>query len=382
MTIRQPPYYHLQQEIRSALADRAALCIRGGGSKDFLGPRHSGRTLETSALSGIISYEPSELVATVAAGTTVAELEATLAGEGQCLPFEPPHFCWNGAARATIGGMVASGLCGPARAASGGLRDYVLGVSMINGRAEHLTFGGQVMKNVAGYDVSRLMVGAMGTLGVLTQVSLKVLPIAASEATLVFEADQSTALHQLQRWLAQPLPLNASCWVRDSSPQAPAGRDLLFVRLRGARSAVESGCTKMLGERGGVRMANAMAQPDWERCRNQTLPFFVADVAPDMALWRLSVPQTTPPLAISWPQLIEWHGALRWLWAPLDAGDGLRQEALRAGGSASLFVAPRSVPQAYFPLAVDEAELAIARRLKASFDPQGIFNPGRLYPGF
>jgi glycolate oxidase FAD binding subunit len=381
MTIRLPPHHHLQEEIRAALADRAALRIRGGGSKDFLGPRLAGRTLETSTLGGIISYEPSELVVTVAAGTTVAELESTLAGKGQCLPFEPPHFSWSGAVRATVGGMVASGLCGPARAASGGLRDYVLGASLINGRAEHLTFGGQVMKNVAGYDVSRLMVGAMGTLGVLTQVSLKVLPVAASEATLVFEADQSAALHQLQHWLAQPLPLNASCWVRDSSAQAP-GRDLLFVRLRGARSAVEAGCTRMLGERSGVRMENAQAQPDWEHCRNQTLPFFVSDVAPDLALWRLSVPQTTPPMAAPWPQMIEWHGALRWLWAPLEAGDALRQEALRAGGSASMFVAPRAAPQAFLPLAADAAELAIARRLKASFDPQGIFNPGRLYAGF
>ena len=206
--------------------------------------------------------------------------------------------------------MVASGLAGPARASVGGVRDYVLGLEMINGQAQHLTFGGQVMKNVAGYDVSRSMAGAMGTLGVLVEVSLKVLPVAPAEATLCFEMDQPDALASLHRWVGQPLPLNASCWVQDQ------GRSLLYVRLRGAVAAVEAACTRM----GGQRLDNATVAPDWAACREQTLPFFSQAPAPGHALWRVSVPQTAPALALggqaAGQQLVEWHGALRWVWAP------------------------------------------------------------------
>ncbi|MGB4362047.1 MAG: glycolate oxidase subunit GlcE, partial [Rhodoferax sp.] len=210
---------HLIDQINAAAAQRTPLRIRGGGSKDFYGETPQGELLDTTAYSGIVSYEPSELVVTVRAGTPLAELEATLAEKGQCLAFEPPRF---GSANGTCGGMVAAGLSGPARASVGSVRDYVLGIELVNGRGEQLTFGGQVMKNVAGYDVSRLMVGAMGTLGLLTDISLKVLPVAPAEATLVFELDQASALAHLHRWGAQPLPLNASCWVRDNTaPNAP-----------------------------------------------------------------------------------------------------------------------------------------------------------------
>ncbi|HSN79634.1 MAG TPA: glycolate oxidase subunit GlcE, partial [Rhodoferax sp.] len=192
---------HLIEHIQTAATQRTPLRIRGGGSKDFYGETLQGELLETTAYHGIVSYEPSELVVTVRAGTPLAELEAALAEKGQCLAFEPPRF---GTASGTCGGMVAGGLSGPARASVGGVRDYVLGLQLINGRGEHLTFGGQVMKNVAGYDVSRLMVGAMGTLGLLTEISLTVLPVAPAEATLVFELDQASALAQLHRWGAQP----------------------------------------------------------------------------------------------------------------------------------------------------------------------------------
>jgi glycolate oxidase FAD binding subunit len=189
------PLAHLTEQIRNASLSGTPLRIRGGGSKDFLGLPSQGEVLDTRTWTGIVSYEPSELVVTVRAGTPLAELEAELAGQGQCLPFEPPHFrLIPGTGPATVGGMVSAGLSGPARASVGCVRDYVLGAQLLNGRAELLQFGGQVMKNVAGYDVSRVLAGAMGTLGVLTEVSLKVLPVAPAEATLVFELPQAEAL--------------------------------------------------------------------------------------------------------------------------------------------------------------------------------------------
>lgn len=371
---------HLTERIRAAIADRVPLRIRGGGSKDFYGCRWQGEVLSTADLRGVRSYEPSELVVTVAAGTPLSELEQLLAAHGQCLPFEPPHLGWSVGAP-TVGGMVASGLAGPARASVGGVRDYVLGVQLINGRGEALTFGGQVMKNVAGYDVSRLMVGAMGTLGLLTEVSLKVLPVAPAEATLCFELPQARALEQLHAWGGQPLPLNASCWVRDETPVGGA-RDLLFVRLRGAVAAVDAACTRMLADQRGEKMDNAQAQPDWELCRNQQLAFHRQPPAPDRVLWRVSVAQTAPVLELPWPQLVEWHGGLRWIWAPESAAAHLQELARQYGGSATLFVAPHALSMSentHFH-SKDAALTAISWRLKESFDPHGIFNPGRLNP--
>jgi glycolate oxidase FAD binding subunit len=368
---------HLIDQINAAAAQRTPLRIRGGGSKDFYGEAPQGALLDTTAYRGIVSYEPSELVVTVRAGTPLTELEAALVEKGQCLAFEPPRF---GAATGTCGGMVATGLSGPARASVGSVRDYVLGIELINGRGEQLTFGGQVMKNVAGYDVSRLMVGAMGTLGLLTDISLKVLPVAPAEATLVFELNQASALAQLHRWGAQPLPLNASCWVRDDS--AANAPELLFVRLRGAIAAVESACRKMLKDVPGSRMDNAQAGPDWTACRDLKLPFFTAPAAEPLALWRLSVPQTAPVLNLPWPQLVEWHGGQRWLRAPESAREQVRQAASAVGGSASIFMAASDsaagTKHCFSPLT--PAVEHIHRRLKAEFDPAGIFNPGRMYP--
>ena len=369
----------LGERVRQAAAQGTGLHIRGGGSKDFYGAPGSGDVLETTGLRGIVSYEPSELVVTAGAGTPLRELEDLLANEGQCLAFEPPHFARSLPSQATVGGMVATGLSGPARASVGGVRDYVLGLQLINGRAEHLTFGGQVMKNVAGYDVSRLMVGAMGTLGLITQVSLKVLPKSPAEATLVFELPQADAMEHMHRWGGQPLPLNASCWVHD--PTDGAGRDLLFVRLRGAVAAVEAACQKMLAELGGQRMDTAQAAADWALCRDQALPFFAAAQQDNMALWRLSLPQTAPVLDLPWPQLVEWHGGLRWLWAPHDAAARLHAEAQRVGGSAIIFVAACAYSTGatgHFDVK-NRATTEIARRLKASFDPHGVFNPGTVH---
>jgi len=368
----------ITDQVKSAVAAGSPLRICGGGSKAFGADNQTGAVLDTTALRGIISYEPSELVVTVATGTPLALLEATLAAQGQCLPFEPPRYGWvpGHADRTTVGGMVASGLAGPARASAGGVRDYVLGLKLLNGRAEYLTFGGQVMKNVAGYDVSRLMVGAWGTLGLITEVSLKVLPQAPAEATLCFEIDQASALEQLHRWGGQPLPLNASCWVRDATDPQGA-RDLLFVRLRGAVAAVEAACQKMLRELPGVRMDNAQAQPDWTLCRNQALPFFTAPPGPQYALWRLSVAQTAPVLDLPWPQFIEWHGGLRWLWAPADAAAALHTAAATANGVATVFVADsaNTVRASGHFSSESPVQAAIAQRLKATFDPHGLFNP-------
>lgn len=356
---------HCIERIRAASAAATPLRLRGGGTKDFYGePAAVGEVLDTTGLAGIRSYEPSELVVTVGVGTSLAELEAALAEKGQCLPFEPPRFGEGG----TVGGMVAAGLSGPARASAGSVRDFVLGLSMVNGRGELLTFGGQVMKNVAGYDVSRLMAGALGTLGLIAEVSLKVLPQAPAEATLKFALPQRDALQRLNAWGGQPLPLNASRWQQES------GGPVLYLRLRGAQAAVEAACRSM----GGERLDDAAAQAAWTACRDQRLPSFI-DRA-DRDLWRLSVPQTAPELDLPESPLIEWHGAQRWIAA--DAGDAeqLRRVAAQAGGHATLFRAGPSGTgtQRMHPLAPPLDR--IHRELKRQFDPAGIFNRGRLYP--
>ena len=362
----------LIDQVRAAVAARTPLRIRGGDTKAFHGEPVSGQPLDTRAFSGIVAHEPSELVITVRAGTPLAEVEAALAEKGQHLPFDPPHF----GVESTIGGAVAAGLAGPARATAGGVRDYVLGAQFVNGRAEWLTFGGQVMKNVAGYDISRALAGSMGTLGVITHLSLKVLPVAPAEVTLVFRMGQRDALEQLHRWGGQPLPLNASCWVKDDT--APDAPELLFVRLRGAAAAVETASERLAREAGGQRMDNAQAGPDWAACRDQTLPFFNAP-SPDLCLWRLSLPQTAPVLELPFAQLIEWQGAQRWLWAPASAAMPIRAAAARMQGHATLFRAGADgAPGVRRFDAENPALQAITKRLREAFDPLGLFNQNKM----
>ena len=362
----------LMDQVRTAAAARQPLRIVGGDTKAFCGAPVAGDTLDTTGWRGIVSHEPTELVVTVRAGTPLAELEAVLLEKGQCLPFEPPRF----GLASTIGGVVAAGLAGPARATAGGVRDYVLGMRFIDGRGEWLTFGGQVMKNVAGYDVSRALAGSLGTLGVITDISLKVLPVAPAEATLVFALNQHDALEQLHRWGGQPLPINASCWLKDGT-QADAPERLL-VRLRGAVAAVDAACERMSREAQGRRMNDAQAAGDWTACRDQTLPFFSAP-SPDLCLWRLSVPQTAPVLPLPYAQLVEWQGAQRWLWAPASAAGEIRAATAAVNGHATLFRADAGgalgVPRFdHQSTAID----TITQRLRAEFDPAGIFNPGRM----
>lgn len=367
-----------KERIKKAIATGQALRIQGGNTKHFYGEQQATLdVLDTREHAGVVSYEPSELVVTVRAGTLLAQLEQLLSTQGQCLAYEPPHF----GASATVGGMVAAGLAGPSRANVGGVRDHVLGAKLINGLGEELTFGGQVMKNVAGYDVSRVLAGSMGTLGVITEVSLKVLPVVPEEATLVCKLSHHDALELLHRWGGQALPLNASAWLHDTTAQ-PA-QDLLFVRLRGAVAAVESACPRMIADvqaLGGSasRMENAQAATDWQAGREQSLSFFQAP-SPDLCLWRLSLPQTAPVLNLPYATYIEWHGGLRWLWAPASAAAPLREAAHAVGGHATVFrQAQTATPYAKVFSELPAVQQRIQRELQKQFDPHGVFNTGRL----
>lgn len=343
-----------RQRILAASAERP-LRIRGGGSKDFYGGPLAGEALDMRGYAGIVAYEPSELVIAVRAGTALAEVETTLAAHRQFLPFEPPSF--DGA---TVGGAVASGLSGPRRATSGALRDHVLGVTLLDGEGRLLEFGGRVIKNVAGYDVSRLIAGSLGTLGLILEVALKVLPRPAAETTLRFELPQDKALEAMNAWAGQPLPISASCWQGG----------MLSVRLSGASSAVAAAS----GQLGGERIADGDALAFWSGLREQRDVFF----AGDEPVWRMSLPPVAPPVELSGGPLIEWGGAQRWLRGHADVG-AVRRAAAAVGGHATLYRGGDKAPGVFQPLA--EPLMRIHRRLKAAFDPRGVFNPGRLYPG-
>lgn len=348
----------LAERIRAAAAKKAPLVIRAGGTKDFYGNPTRGTPLDPRGYCGIVDYEPTELVVTVRSGTPLAELESALDARGQMLPFEPPHFGTD----ATVGGCVAAGLAGPRRASFGatygGVRDFVLGAKIIDGRGQRLSFGGTVMKNVAGYDVARALAGSLGVLGLLVEVSLKVLPKPVYETTVQFALDASTALEKLNTWGGQPLPISATAWHGGE----------LRVRLSGAAAAVQAAQVRL----GGEALATAQADSFWRGVREHTHGFFAVN-AP---LWRLSVPSTTTPLQLEGEQLIEWGGALRWLRSPLPAAR-VREHAAAAGGHATLFRGGDRSAGVFTPLSAPL--LAIHKRLKAEFDPGGIFNPGRMY---
>jgi glycolate oxidase FAD binding subunit len=340
-----------RERIVAAGVDRRALRIRGGGSKDWYGQALQGDILDTRNHCGIVAYEPTELVITAHCGTPLAEIEAVLAEQNQMLAFEP-HF----GADATIGGMVAAGLSGPRRATVGALRDFVLGAVLMDGKGEVLHFGGQVMKNVAGYDVSRLLAGSLGTLGLILDVSLKVLPRPFAETSLRFALSEADAIRRLNEWGGQPLPISASAW-HDG---------VLVVRLSGARAAIKAAQQKMGGE------AVADAQDFWTALREQSNAFFTQAGA----LWRLSVPSVAPPLMLSGEQLIEWGGAQRWL-NTTDSAATIRAAVEKIGGHATLFRGGDKTVGVFHPLA--PAVARIHSNLQSTFDPCGIFNRGRMY---
>ncbi len=361
----EPALAALRERVVAANRERRPLRIVGGGTKAFYGrPVAAERdgigteTLDCAANRGIVAYEPTELVVTARCGTSLAELESTLAAERQYLPFEPPHF----GTAATVGGAVAIGLSGPRRMAAGALRDYVLGATLLTANGEVLRFGGQVMKNVAGYDVSRLLAGSLGVLGVIAEVSLKVLPLPATEQTLMLELSEAQATRRCNQWGGQPLPISATLWHDDR----------LWVRLSGANAAVAAAIAKLGGERLGQDDAVAL----WHAVREHRHAFFDGAAT----LWRLSLPSATPPLELAGRQLVEWGGALRWHVPDHDhaSSQSLRELVSRVGGSATLFRAgPRATVARLHPL--DPAVRAIHLRLKQAFDPNRIMNPGRMY---
>ena len=414
---------NLSEQVRQAFADQQPLRIVGGNSKFTLGRAVSGEPLELGQHTGIIDYQPTELVITARAGTPLAEIEATLAESGQMLAFEPPHL----GASATLGGTIACGLSGPRRPFTGAARDFVLGVKMLNGRGELLQFGGQVMKNVAGYDVSRLQAGAQGTLGVLLEISLKVLPRPAAQCTLLAEMDAPTAIETMSHLSGTAMPLTAACHLSASAQQAGQ----LWLRLSGAEEAVaaaNAAIQKAWPAFGWKEMKDdEPARGFWQDLRERRLPFFDGDDG----VWCLSVPPATADFCgsnidapVNHPSfrrrpessgsnaldsgpgllhagagskrrndetgklqvsarevllpgscLLDWAGAQRWLNTTASA-DAVRAVAQQAGGHASLFT-PAGVELAPLSPGLEK----IHQRVKASFDPAGILNPGRLYEG-
>ena len=374
----------LRERVRSAVAAHAPLVIRAGGSKNFYGNAASTEhdVLDPRAYCGVLDHEPTELVITACSGTPLAEVEAILAKHNQMLAFEPPHFGramsagppqahrasprgadaqrpGAGTYMATVGGAIASGLAGPRRTASGPIRDFVLGATLLDGRANVLTFGGNVMKNVAGYDVSRALAGSLGTLGLILDVSLKVMPRPAMEQTLRFKLPEADAIQRTNEWAGQPWPISATAWYDGT----------LSMRLSGAAAGVRAAQAKL----GGDVMDDG--ESFWMTLREQTHGFF--NGAEDATLWRLSVPPTTMPLNLG-ATLIEWRGAQRWLWSTAPATE-IRAKMQAIGGNATAF-RHRDRNDVFHPLAPALAQ--IHRHLKKEFDPHGIFNRGRMYTDF
>ena len=340
----------LCERVREAAATGTPLCARGGRTKTFYGEPVDAADLDLSSHRGIVNYAPSELVLTARAGTPLARVEELLAEHLQHLPFEPPRF----GDGATIGGTVACGLSGPCRPWSGATRDLVLGTRVINGEGELLRFGGEVIKNVAGYDISRLMTGSLGTLGVITEVSVKVLPMPEQSVTLVQEQDDNSALQAFLQWRRRALPLSGLAHFEHRS----------YIRLSGNSAAIEEAIAVIGGEQ-------VEGTGIWHDLREQQLAFF-ASPGP---LWRISVAPATPALFPESRTLIDWGGGLRWLRGEQDAAV-IRAAAANAGGHATCLNANPDVP-VFHPL--EPALFALHKRVKHAMDPHGIFAPGRMY---
>ena len=338
------------ERVKAALDQRSPMAIHGGNSKTFYGYPAQGEPLDISGHSGVVEYDPGELVISCRAGSRLADIKALLAENGQHLPFEPPAY----GDQATIGGTVACGFSGPRRPWSGSLRDYLLGVKMVNGSGQMVRFGGQVMKNVAGYDISRLLAGSMGTLGVLLEVSFKVLPMPARELTLSFDCDQAEAIRRVNLWSGLPLPLSGASWWQ--------GR--LQVRLSGAVSETGHAADRM--QAGHVIEDTGF----WGELAEQRTDFF----SEPGNLWRLSLPSATDPVDLGGDCLVDWGGAQRWYQTPLQEHE-IRDLAASNGGHATLFRGDSDYER-FHPMA--PALQRMQRRIKQAFDPDGLFNPYRM----
>ncbi|MEO8342733.1 MAG: glycolate oxidase subunit GlcE [Gallionella sp.] len=381
----------MQQQVLASFQKTTPLHICGSGSKSFLGrktttepfglslskpvlsttisihpstssgrtdfeehPQRSIKTIDVRSHRGIVEYDPRELVLTARSGTTLKEIEAALAEANQMLAFEPPHFGED----ATLGGTIACALSGPRRPYSGSARDFVLGCQLLNGRGEIMRFGGQVIKNVAGYDVSRLMTGAHGTLGILLEISLKVLPRPAASITVARECSPEEAIASMSALLNKPLPVDGACYHGDHC----------YMRISGSAQAVKEACTKIPGD------VMADAEKFWHALREHELPFFRH--ANKATLYRIMVKPATPPLHIAGSWLLDWGGAQRWLYSSEDIA-AIRHRVELAGGHVTVFRGGNQDDPIFQPLPA--ALLTIHQRLKASFDPQNIFNRGRMY---
>jgi len=344
----------LLEQINSAFNDKTPLKISAGNSKTFYGNHVDGEIISTTEHTGIIEYQPSELVVTVRSGTLLSELEAELRSNKQMLAFEPPQHSEN----TTIGGVIACGLSGPRRAACGAARDFVLGTTIINGKAQKCRFGGQVMKNVAGYDASRLMAGAQGTLGVLLDISLKVLPVNETEVSLKLEIEMNESGKLIQQWIKQGLPVTASCFLKDT----------LYIRLGSTHSAVKRSRDIINKDFDSEEIDNNF----WLLIKNQKHEFFNNTDK----LWRCSHQTTTKLYENSEDQLHEWNGALRWIHSDNDLYT-LAEEQNGHAQRYPLANSSKTMTDIFHPL--PPGILKIHKRLKQSFDPDNILNPGRLY---
>lgn len=351
----------LRAQVREAFAKGQSLEIRGSGSKSFYGrPVCADGVVDLGRHRGILAYEPSELFLTARAGTPLREIDAALAERGQMLPFEPPCFGPN----ASIGGTIACGLSGPRRPYAGAVKDHILGVRILNGLGEDLRFGGTVLKNVAGYDVARLMAGSLGSLALILEVTVKVLPRPAVERTRVLECSAAGALEVMRRWALQSTPISASAHLDG----------VLYLRLSGQEHRVRNFAEKI----GGESLKDEAGAAFWEDLREQRLDFFQKEDS----LWRLSLPAAAPTQPEHFgASLWEWGGQQRWLRAVSDP-TAVRQWAHRQGGYATRFRAgakPDADTDIFEPL--PRPLFALHQRLKAAFDPKGILNPGRFYAG-
>ena len=379
MNAANPSIEAFREQILNAVKNETQLSIEGGGTKSWYGNANVHAKLDTRTYSGILEYQPEELVITACAGTPLKEIESALKEKNQILAFEPPHF----GEQATFGGAIAAGLAGPGRISVGNFRDFVLGTRILDGKGQDLSFGGQVMKNVAGYDISRLLPGSMGTLSLLLEASVKVLPKPAATATLRCHISQAKALRTLNEWAGQPLPISASCWIGN-----PSGEGQLTIRLAGAVAAIKAAIPLMSSLIDANEVDPQSAETFWNELREHKLPAF-ENLAADQTLYRLALPAACGPLTIpeaSNEIVLEWHGQQRWIKALGDDAtfNSIKQLVSSHGGHATRFKQGANVNPAFqrFTLLGEQAHSKalelVQERLRSAFDPAGVFATKRL----